>query len=114
MGSQALNEPLGLADHLWNVADATARSHGFQFDPQTEQRIRTLITAGARKLVADGGSGDHAKVSKMVDDTIRFVEMMIQNSPHQAKSLTTAGTCSLVDTDFTAVKFRFCPCYPFC
>jgi hypothetical protein len=111
---RVLNEPLGLTDQLWNVADATARSHGFQFDQQTEIKIRGLISDGVKKLTADEGTGEHAKVSKMIDDTVRFVEMMIQNSPHRERALTAVGPRDLVDSDFTTVKFRFCPCYPFC
>lgn len=114
MANQSLNAPLGLADQLFNIASATARSHGFQFDAQTETEIRTFITAGVTKLIKDDRKDERAKVSKMVDDTVRLVEMMIQSSPHQEFSLATPGTYLLASVDFAAVKRWFCPCYPFC
>jgi hypothetical protein len=114
MVSRVLIDPPELAGHLWNVADATARSHGFQFDPETETQIRGLIGAGVAKLTQDKRAGERARVSKMVDDTVRLVEMLIQNSPHREFSLAAPGTYSLARSDFAAGMRWFCPCYPFC
>ncbi|HTW24951.1 MAG TPA: hypothetical protein VMD78_15195 [Candidatus Baltobacteraceae bacterium] len=114
MATRMFNVPEGLSDQLWSIADATARSHGFEFDSQTETQLRGLISAGVAKLAEDDRATDRPRVSKMIDDITRLVEMMVQHSPHREVSLVSPGNYALSAIDFKTIKGWFCPCYPFC
>jgi hypothetical protein len=111
---QMMEEEPMPSEALWSAARVLMTERHYEITPECALDLRALLETGGQQLTRDEQTIASVSGQEAIQNTLRLVSLMIDESESESVSKTVAPERLLHEWTLYRARLKFCPCYPFC